>query len=61
MVVDLRQEERKPRLAKPTALQNVCQCTKRFLDLLFPPRRNVRAMKLYLVRHGETVDNVAQV
>ena len=61
MVVDLRQEKWKPRLAKPTALQNVCQRTKRLFDLFFPPRRNVRAMKLYLVRHGETVDNIAQV
>ncbi|KAL9033784.1 MAG: hypothetical protein Q9180_005767, partial [Flavoplaca navasiana] len=60
MVVDVRQGKRRPRLAKPTALQNVCRGTKRFLELFFPPRRNIRPMKLYLVRHGETVDNVAQ-
>ncbi|KAL8805337.1 MAG: hypothetical protein Q9182_002011 [Xanthomendoza sp. 2 TL-2023] len=49
---------------QPRARQNPWQWTTQALKFFFPPTirvRNVRVMKLYLIRHGETVDNIAQV
>lgn len=58
MVVEFCQQ---PTRAKQNAWQQVCQRTKAIFDFFSSRRRDVRVMKLYLIRHGETVDNVAQV
>lgn len=61
VVVEFCQDKRQPTLAKQNAWQQLCRRIKIIFDFFSPIRRNVRVMKLYLIRHGETVDNVAQV
>ncbi|KAL8911846.1 MAG: hypothetical protein Q9171_003034 [Xanthocarpia ochracea] len=50
-----------PLLAQPHAWQSLWRKTTQFLGFLSVKARDVRVMKLYLIRHGETVDNVAQL
>lgn len=61
MVVEFCQDKRQPTLAKQNAWQRIRRRIRRIFDFFSPIPRNVRVMKLYLIRHGETVDNVAQV